>query len=76
MLDLFGDQLWWTGLGKAEADNVFIMPGVSLIVAQQFVDILYVGQNVTLWGRGKFISLLNRIESSVKTFWAAYGAGR
>ena len=30
----------------------------------------------TLWGRGKFISLLNRIESSVKAFWTANGAGR
>ena len=37
---------WWTGLGEAGADNVVIMPGVSLIEAEQFVDILYVGQNV------------------------------
>ena len=76
MLDLFGYEQWWTGLGEAGADNVVIMPGVSLIEAEQFVDILYVGQNVTLWGRGKFISLLNRIESSVKAFWTANGAGR
>ena len=37
---------WWTGLGEAGADNVVIMPGISLIEAEQFVDILYVGQNV------------------------------
>ena len=36
MLDLFGHKQWWT----------VIMPGVSLIEAEQFVDILYVGQNV------------------------------
>ena len=46
MLDLFGYEQWWTGLGEAGADNVVIMPGVSLIEAEQFVDILYVGQNV------------------------------
>ena len=32
--------------------------------------------SVQLWGQGKFISLLNRIESSVKAFWTANGAGR
>ena len=37
---------WWTGLGEAGADNVVIMPGVSLTEAEQFVDIQYVGQNV------------------------------
>ena len=36
MLDLFGHQQWWTGLGEAGADNVVILPGVSLIEAQQF----------------------------------------
>ena len=46
MLDLFGHKQWWTGLGKAGADNVVIIPGVSSIEAEQFVDILYVGQNV------------------------------
>ena len=43
---ILGDQQWWSGLGKAAADNVVILPGVSLIEAQQFVDILFVGQNV------------------------------
>ena len=33
-------------------------------------------KHVALWSRGKFISLLNRIESSVKAFWTANGAGR
>ena len=33
-------------------------------------------QQLALWGRGKFISLLNRIESSDKAFWTANGAGR
>ena len=46
MLDLFGHEQWWTGLGKTGADNVVIMPVVSLIEAKQFVDILCVGQNV------------------------------
>ena len=46
MLDLFGYKQWWIGLGEAGADNVVIMPGVSLIEAEQFVDILYVGRNV------------------------------
>ena len=46
MHDLFGYEQCWTGLGEAGADNVVIMPGVSLIEAEQFVDILYVGQNV------------------------------
>ena len=46
MLDLYSHQQWWTGLGEAGADNVVILPGVSMIEAQQFVDILYTGQNV------------------------------
>ena len=33
MLDLYGHEQWWTGLGEAGADNVVIMPGVSLIEA-------------------------------------------
>ena len=33
LLDLYGDQQWWSGLGKAGGDNV--------MEAQQFVDILY-----------------------------------
>ena len=45
MLELYGDQQWWAGLGEAGADNVVILPGVSLIEAQQFVDILYGRQN-------------------------------
>ena len=46
MLELYGDQQWWAGLGEAGADNVVFLLGVSLIDAQKFVDILYRGQNV------------------------------
>ena len=41
LLDLYGDQQWWSGLGKAGGDNVIILPGVTVSEAQQFVDILY-----------------------------------
>ena len=46
MLDLYGQQQWWTGLGEAGGDNVVILEGVSLAEAEQFVDILYGRQNV------------------------------
>ena len=46
MLDLYGHQQWWSGLGKAGGDNVVILPGVSLTEAQEFVDLLYGRQNV------------------------------
>ena len=46
MLDLYGYQQWWTGLGEAGGDNVVILPGVSLAEAEQFVDILYGRQNI------------------------------
>ena len=46
MLDLYGYQQWWTGLGEAGGDNVVILEGVSLAEAEQFVDILYGRQNV------------------------------
>ena len=41
LLDLYGDQQWWSGLGKAGDDNVIILPGVTVSEAQQFMDILY-----------------------------------
>ena len=46
MLDLYGYQQWWTGLGEAGGDNVVILEGVSLAEAEQFVDILYGRQNI------------------------------
>ena len=30
MLELYGDQQWWAGLGEAGADNVVFLLGVSL----------------------------------------------
>ena len=47
MLDLYGHQQWWSGLGEAGGDNVVILPGVSLAEAQEFVDLLYGRQKVT-----------------------------
>ena len=41
-----GDQQWWTGLGQAGANNVVMVPGVSLAEANEFVDILYGRQNI------------------------------
>ena len=41
MLDLYGYEQWWSGLGEAGGDNVIILPGVSLAEAQEFVDHLY-----------------------------------
>ena len=46
MLDLYGYQQWWSGLGEAGGDNVVILPGVSLAEAQEFVDLLYGRQKV------------------------------
>ena len=46
MLDPYGGQQWWTGLGQAGADNVVMLPGVSLAEANEFVDILYGRQNI------------------------------
>ena len=40
LLLLWGNQ-WWSQLGQAGADNVVLLPGVSLTEAQEFVDILY-----------------------------------
>ena len=37
---------WWSGLGEAGGDNVVILPGVSFVEAQEFVDLLYGRQNV------------------------------
>ena len=34
VLDLYGGQQWWTGLGQAGADNVVMPPGVSLAEAK------------------------------------------
>ena len=34
MLDLYGYQQWWTGLGEAGGDNVVIFPWVSLAEAE------------------------------------------
>ena len=41
MLDPYGGQQWWPGLGQAGADNVVMLPGVSLAEANEFLDILY-----------------------------------
>ena len=46
MLDLYGGQQWWTGLGQAGADNVVMLLGVSLAEANEFVNILYGRQNI------------------------------
>ena len=46
MLDLYGHQQCWSGLGEAGGDNVVILPDVSLTEAQEFVDLLYERQNV------------------------------
>ena len=43
-LDLYDQR--WRGLGEAGGDNVVILPGVSLVEAQEFVDLLYGRQNV------------------------------
>ena len=40
LLLLWGNQ-WWSQLGQAGADNVVLLPGVSLSEAQELVDILY-----------------------------------
>ena len=40
MLDLYGHQQWWSGLGEAGGDNVVILPDVSLTEAQEFVGAL------------------------------------
>ena len=34
VLDLYGGQQWWTGLGQAGADTVVMPPGVSLAEAK------------------------------------------
>ena len=47
MLDLYGHQQWWSGLGEAGGDNVVILPGVSLAEAQEFFDLLY-GRQIIL----------------------------
>ena len=46
VLDLYGGQQWWTGLGQAGADNVVMLLGVSLAEANEFVNILYGRQNI------------------------------
>ena len=46
MLDLYGYEQWWSGLGEAGGDNVIILPGVSLAEAQEFVDHLYGRDNI------------------------------
>ena len=46
MLDLYGYEQWWSGLGEAGGDNVVILPGVSLAEAQVFVDHLYGRDNI------------------------------
>ena len=33
--------LWWAELGHVGADNVVLLPGVSLLEVQHFVDVLY-----------------------------------
>ena len=40
LLQLWGPN-WWSGLGQAGADNVVLLPGVSMNEAQEFVDVLY-----------------------------------
>ena len=40
LLQLWGHN-WWSGLGQAGADNVVLLPGVSMNEAQEFVDVLY-----------------------------------
>ena len=38
---------WWSQLGQAGADNVVLLPGVSLTEAQELVDILYGREKVS-----------------------------
>merc|ERR1711923_263089 len=46
LLDLYGYEQWWSGLGEAGGGNVIILQGVSLAEAQEFVDHLYGKDNI------------------------------
>ena len=39
LLDLYSDQQWWSGLGKAGGDNVIILPGVTVLTDHKCVEI-------------------------------------
>ena len=34
MLDLYGHQQWWSGLGEAGGDNVVILPGPGVSLTE------------------------------------------
>ena len=54
-------SLWWSDLGHAGADNVVLLPGVSLLEAQQFLDVLY-GSHETLNISNKHYTVIEDTE--------------
>ena len=54
-------SLWWSDLGHAGADNVVLLPGVSLLEAQQFLDVLY-GRHETLNISNKHYTVIEDTE--------------
>ena len=58
MLDIYGHQQWWTGLGEAGADIVVILPGVSLMAFCFKNNVSF----VNIWRKSGSLTYLKRVD--------------